>query len=122
MGMDRKRGCMSTASSSALAETFTNLVERWRHNTAFLSSVTEIVGDPVYRAIIALGMPVVPLILRDLLVKTDHWFVALRVITGEDPAFGEETMLGAALAWIEWGMDRGLLVREEAGRCTPSCA
>ena len=120
MGTDRKRGCMSTVSDSALAETFANLAARWRRNTAFLSSVTGIVADPAYRTIIALGMPVVPLILRDLLVRTDHWFVALTTITGEDPAVSEETMLGAALAWIEWGMDRGLLTREEAGYCTPS--
>ena len=111
---------MSTASDSALAETFANLTAHWHRNTAFFSSVTGIVEDPAYRAIIALGMPVVPLILRDLLVRTDHWFVALITITGEDPAFGEETMFGAALAWIEWGLDHGLLTREEAGYCIPS--
>ena len=42
-------------------------------------------GTPAYQAIIALGSPVIPLLLQDLQREPAHWFEALKAITGEDP-------------------------------------
>lgn len=56
-----------------------------------------------------MGKPVVPLILRDLEKSPDHWFWALRAITGEDPVKPEQRgrMQQMAQAWIQWGKEYG---------------
>ncbi|MGB8689563.1 MAG: hypothetical protein WCD53_19790 [Microcoleus sp.] len=55
------------------------------------------------------GRPVVPLILRDLEQKPDHWFWALRAITGDNPVKSEQRgrMKLMAQAWIQWGKENG---------------
>jgi hypothetical protein len=61
------------------------LAAEWRDAIGSLSSTTKIIQHSAYQGIIALGMKVVPYILRDLEQMPDHWFPALRAITGEDP-------------------------------------
>src|SRR2546423_6105127 len=70
---------------AAVAEQFDTLAGQWKAATALLSSTTAMVTHPAYRAIIALGSPVVPLLLHDLEREPVHWFEALQAITGEDP-------------------------------------
>ena len=41
--------------------------------------------SPSYQRIIGLGSAVVPLLLRELERQPDHWFWALKAITGADP-------------------------------------
>lgn len=43
------------------------------------------ISHPAYRGVIALGQPVVPLLLRELEPEPVHWFEALKAITDEDP-------------------------------------
>ena len=45
----------------------------------------EIADHPAYREIIAMGEPAIGLILAELETRPDHWFEALRALTGEDP-------------------------------------
>ncbi|MGO9273516.1 MAG: hypothetical protein ACLQOO_25315 [Terriglobia bacterium] len=54
-------------------------------------------------------MPVVPLILAELRRELDHWFWALKAITGEDPvpAVRRGNMKEMAEIWLEWGRQRG---------------
>ena len=76
---------------------------------AHLSSTTARVQHPAYREIIALGPPVVPLLLRELERRPNHWFAALRSLTGADPvAPADRGHLGLmAESWIKWGKERG---------------
>lgn len=53
---------------------------------------------PAYQQIIGMGREAVPLILRDLQRRPDHWCWALAHITGEDPVPAE-----VAEAWLDWG-------------------
>src|SRR5580692_3377864 len=88
-GMLRRGGARFPATSSvgfSLKEKFDKLASQWRHNTAFSSSVTEIVLDPSYQKIIGMGIAVVPLILQELQNEPDHWYWALAAITGANPA------------------------------------
>jgi sialidase-1 len=96
---------------SATVERFESLVEQWKTATALLSSTTAMVSHPGYRAIIALGAPVVPLLLRDLEREPVHWFEALQAITGEDPVPREHWGNSAAMSadWLAWGRQRGLI-------------
>jgi hypothetical protein len=97
------------ARQEALEDRFQQLAAEWRRGVGPLSSVTKIVQHPAYQAIIALGYEVVPLILRDLERRPDHWFTALRTLTGADPIAPEERgrMDRMAAAWIRWGREHG---------------
>jgi hypothetical protein len=87
------------------------LAAEWKRDTVLLSSTSAISGHPAYRAIIAMGPAVVPLLLRDLERESSHWFEALQVITGEDPVPKEDRGRIPAMrdAWIAWGRSRGLI-------------
>ncbi len=98
-----------TAPQTGIEQTFQELVVRWRADTRVWSSVTKMVLHPAYQRIIGLGSPAVPLLLRELERAPDHWFWALRAITGEDPAAAESTFDAAAAAWLRWGRERDLL-------------
>ena len=106
-------------SSSALAaediqipqgfrDTFDRLTAQWRDETGMSSSISRKVRHPAYRAIIKMNLPVVPLILRDMQQRPGHWFVALKIITGENPVqCAGMTFQQATDAWIAWGIRRG---------------
>ena len=57
---------------------FLVFAERWRKETAVLSSVARITAHPAYQQIVRLGEVSIPLILDDLAENgPDHWFSAL---------------------------------------------
>jgi hypothetical protein len=96
---------------SAVAAQFATLAEQWKVATAVLSSTTSLVAHPAYQSIIALGPPVVPLLLHELEREPVHWFEALQAITGEDPVPREHWGNIAAMRadWLAWGRYRGLI-------------
>jgi hypothetical protein len=102
---------VNTKQTNTLETQFAALAAQWKAATALLSSSTAISGHPAYRAIVALGLPVVPLILRDLEREPAHWFEALQAITGEDPVslddWGKIQVMRAA--WLGWGRNHGLI-------------
>ena len=89
---------------------FMELAETWRRDTSHLSSVTEMAMHPAYQQIIGLGWAAVPRILRELERRPDHWFWALKAITGIDPvpALARGRIAEMAAAWIQWGRDQGV--------------
>lgn len=101
----------STLEPAALARQFQALAAQWKAGTALLSSTTDMIAHPAYQAVIALGSPVVPLLLRDLEREPAHWFEALQAITGEDPVPPEQwgKIPAMAAAWLAWGRARGLV-------------
>lgn len=90
---------------------FARLADKWKKESAHLSSIERMAQLPSYQAIISMGAEVVPLLLKELQKEPDHWFWALHTITQEDPANGQGTMRIADLTalWIEWGRQKGLL-------------
>ena len=88
---------------------FKKFAEEWRLETGMLSLVTQKSMHQAYQRIIGMGQPVIPLILRDLEQKPDHWFWALRAITGDNPVKPEQRgrMKQMAQAWIQWGKEHG---------------
>lgn len=84
----------------------------WKDETGHLSVEGEIASHEAYRNIVAMGAPAVPLILEDLMIEPDFWFIALHEITGELPEVNEDDMGdidALADAWIEWGKVRGYI-------------
>ena len=100
-------------SDSAL---FANLVATWRAARLMISSLTEMAMLPEYQRIIGMGRRALPLILAELERQPDHWFWALRAITGEDPVSADArgNVREMADAWIEWGQENGILAVRSA--------
>jgi hypothetical protein len=89
---------------------FFELVRRWKRESRSMSSTTDMVELPSYREIIALGEVAVPLLLAQLKGEgrePNHWFSALRQITGVDPVPREARgrPRDMARAWIAWGSE-----------------
>lgn len=85
---------------------FEHLVNQWRKETRYLSSLAKISMHPAYQKIIGMGQKALPLILREMQKKGGHWLWALHVITDEDPAPPNATFDEAVLAWLNWGKQR----------------
>lgn len=92
------------------AEKFYSLVEAWRQDVRFTSSLTEMILHPAYQRIIGMGFTAVPFLLHELGRKPDHWFWALHAITGADPVTPEDRgkLKKMAEAWLKWGKEQGL--------------
>ena len=90
-------------------ERFIRLATIWKSETRFLSSTTKMAEHPAYKEIITMGDQAVPLILRELESKPDHWFKALRAITGAQPVppadAGNVPLM--TKAWLSWGREHG---------------
>jgi hypothetical protein len=98
-------------SREAAQDAFSALASIWRAETAFSSSSHELVLHWAYQRIIALGPAAIAPILRELQQSPDHWGWALRAITGENPVPADAAgdVGAAALAWIQWGRERGVI-------------
>ena len=85
------------------------LVQQWRAETEFSSSLTEMAAHPAYQRIIGMGRLALPMIFRELAAEPGHWFWALKAITGCDPVppshRGNIELMAAD--WLTWGKSRG---------------
>ena len=95
--------------TSALSHQFEQLATQWRRETGHLSMMNDIVLNRSYQQIIGMGKPAIALILQDLKKEPDHWFWALRSITGENPIQPDDRgrLQKMAEAWLEWGRQHG---------------
>jgi hypothetical protein len=92
-----------------LVHKFRGLVATWKEETGSKSIVSEKVVHPAYQQIISIGEKAIPLLLRELAVNPDHWFVALRSITGINPVKPEHRGRIKLMAkdWLDWGSKHG---------------
>lgn len=62
-----------------------------------------------YQQIVDMGPTVIPLILRELEQRPNHWFAALRAITGENPIQPEQRGRTKQMveAWLNWAREHG---------------
>jgi hypothetical protein len=97
------------AAPEGLEEQFRWLADEWERAVAHQSSSRLRYEHPAYRAIIRLGRPAVPLLLRDLKATGRHWFAALRAITGTNPVPPEAAGKVGDMtdAWLRWGVEQG---------------
>lgn len=88
---------------------FCDLAATWKEETNLKSSLVEISLHPAYQEIIGMGKIVIPWILQELEREPDHWFWALRALTGIDPVRPSErgNMRAMTNAWLKWGKENG---------------
>lgn len=88
---------------------FYTLKEEWETDTAYLSSITETAVHPAYQQIIGMGAIALPYIFAEMRKRPDHWFWALKAITGEDPVSPEERgkMREMTQSWLRWAKEQG---------------
>lgn len=91
--------------------TFHSLVSQWKSSGCISSSINDIVSHPAYMRIIGMGKPILPLLLKELRERPDHWFLALRSITGENPVRKESrgNLKRMAEDWVNWGITNGII-------------
>ena len=90
---------------------FEDLRDQWMENTKYESSATKIVEHPCYQEIIETGESMIPFILREVRTGNNHWFYALRKITGYTPRnAGKLNFDELRLAWMEWSEEQGKTV------------
>lgn len=89
---------------------FRHLLNWWRRDTEFVSSAAQLFGHPAYRAIVAMGWPVVPHLLTELRREPGQWVSALREITGVSAVTtsGRTPFNELVQAWLRWGRENGV--------------
>ena len=88
---------------------FQALVRQWKEATLLLSSITDMAMHPAYQQIIGMGPSVLPLLFAELRREPDHWFWALKAITGQDPVPPADrgNVRRMADAWLKWAASQG---------------
>jgi hypothetical protein len=99
----------SEAPHESVAQTFRRLADEWQRAVAHHSSSTIRINHPAYKAVIALGPEVVPMLLRDMKDHHSHWFFALGEITGAHPAPPSAAGNVPLLIdyWLRWAKENG---------------
>lgn len=99
------------STNSAVEQRFAELADEWKASIGVTPTVMQMAMHPAYQQIIGMGPAVLPAILRDLERETNHWFWALKSITGVDPV--PEKSRGRITemrdAWLQWGREHGYL-------------
>jgi len=90
---------------------FQRLASQWLKDTLLSSSVTRDHAHPAHLAILAMGKIALPLILKELQQNGGHWFLALRLISDENPVPAEHAGRIKEMRedWITWGRQHGYL-------------
>ncbi len=92
-------------------ERFDRLVRRWREETKWLSSTTEIAMHPAYQAIIGMGPEALPMIIDDLRDNSGYWYWALQAISNEEPVppCDRGVINRMKAAWLRWAEEKGIV-------------
>src|SRR5438105_4394316 len=105
---------MSTVPTKSAAETTGQLVarllDRWRRETAYVSSSSQITAHVAYQELITLGAAALPFLFADLEKSGDgHLSKALTAITGAHPVLPEDrgNIRKIAEAWLRWAAENG---------------
>lgn len=101
----------------ALERTFVLLADLWRRDTMNLSSVGQMMDHPAYECLLAIGPPVLPLVMLRLEREPDpRWFPLLRDLTGDNPVPKEHAGYVERMAedWIAWHREHPVATLEDS--------
>lgn len=97
--------------SEKLVPMFDGLKEKWYSETGLHSNSNVINSHPAYQAILAIGKPAIPLIIKEMRAgERGHWFHAVRHILGDGPEIPEAVRGRIRIMekiYLEWLEERG---------------
>jgi hypothetical protein len=105
---------LESAASSARdrrRKQFNRLAHRWREETQWLSSTTDIAMHPDYQSIVGMGPEALPMIVKELRDNSGHWYWALKAISNEDPVppCDRGAIKRMKIAWLRWAEQKGII-------------
>lgn len=88
---------------------FYTLLQQWSNETGNQSLMIHKVMHPSYQKIIGMGAQALPFIFSELQRNPDHWFWALKAITGVDPVSPSNRgkISNMVQDWLEWAKQKG---------------
>ena len=89
-------------------ELFRSLCMQWREQTRHMALASLRYLNPNYQQILTMGPKIIPWILEELKIRPDRWFVALKLLSREDPVTKGSTFDDGVNAWLDWGRSRGI--------------
>jgi hypothetical protein len=97
------------APQSVTADRFSRLAAKWKTERGPTSSITQMAMHPAYQEIIGMGREAIALLLRELEREPDHWFWALKSITGIEPVALDHRGNVQAMTedWLHWASVQG---------------
>ena len=84
-------------------EIFREMVDLWRRETWYKSSIGRRISHPAYLRIIGLGKQAIPWILQELRQEPDYWFPALEALARDNFSPKATSMQELREAWLQWG-------------------
>lgn len=84
-GSDERRFVFYGEEEMDTKEEFSRLNALLYRETCHESRLGKVAQNQHYRAIIALGPDVIPILIKDMIRNSGHWHAALAEITGQDP-------------------------------------
>lgn len=94
------------------SQKFDMLASTWKKDTIVMSSPTDMFSNESYLQIIGMGKKALPFIFSELKKEPNHWFVALKSITGIDPVLQENRgdILKMTEVWLAWGKENHYII------------
>ena len=83
---------------------FQLLAESWKEESRFFSFANQSAQLHSYQAIIDMGISALPFIFKEMKDEPNHWFTALKTITGENPVSQEHkgNIQFMTNDWLQW--------------------
>jgi hypothetical protein len=91
---------------------FLKLLQEWNDETGMLSNIGRAAEHPAHAAMVAMGKPIVGMMLRKIHAQPNHLFLALHQILGDGPEIpkGEYGRVrNCCDLWYEWGRSKGYI-------------
>lgn len=88
---------------------FHSLVDVWKQSCPPSSSIEQLATHSAYQQIIGMGPDALVFVLREMEQSPNHWFWALRAITGENPVqpANRGNLRAMAADWFAWAKLKG---------------
>ena len=93
-----------------LAMRFRYLARQWLDETINMSLIEDMILHPAYQELIGMGPTAIPMLLDELERAPNHWFPALRAISGgQNPVADQDAgdLERMTAAWLNWGERNG---------------
>jgi len=99
----------SAVVTETFAAKFFRLTQSWKDATRLSSTYQQLLANPSYLELIAMGEKTLPYIFYDMRNEPSQWFIALHILTGKNPVKPESRGNINAMSkdWLGWAESKG---------------